>query len=260
MGHVLGGRLPRARTLSSPFELCLFATDPQFIRGAVRAGVDSLVVDWEHIGKSERQRGANTQINRDSVDDLRRVHASTRATVICRINAVGPWTSDEVEEAERVLALVDGRIRVGILVETVAACRAADALGRLPLSRVYVGLNDLAIERGTPSIFTAIADGTLARIRRQFDGPFGFGGLTLPDRGLPIPCRLLIGEMARLECTYSFLRRSFYADIRGRDARIEIPRIRAAVVEAAERTPAKVAQDHRELYARISALDRERVT
>jgi hypothetical protein len=35
------------------------------------------------------------------------------------------------------------------------------------------------------------------RLRRYFEVPFGFGGATLPDRGRPIPCRLLLSEMAQ---------------------------------------------------------------
>jgi len=33
------------------FGLALFTADPAFIRLAVASGVDSIIVDWEHIGK-----------------------------------------------------------------------------------------------------------------------------------------------------------------------------------------------------------------
>jgi len=74
------------------------------------------------------------------------------------------------EAVEAALGLAAGRCGVGILIETVRAVGLAEELAGLPLTRVYVGLNDLAIERRTPSIFAAVADGTVERVR----APFGF--------------------------------------------------------------------------------------
>jgi HpcH/HpaI aldolase/citrate lyase family protein len=254
------------------FELLLFSTDPATVREAVAAGVDGLVVDWERRGKSSRQQDADTQINADTVDDLRRVRAATGAPIICRINGPCETTGEEVdaaieagateillpmarrrEEVEILLGKVDGRCGLGILVETVAAVKAAQSLAELPLTRVFIGLNDLAIERRTPNIFTALADGTVDGLRRRFPMPFGFGGLTLPELGRPIPCRLLIGEMARLDCGFSFLRRSFLRDIRRRSMAREVPRIREALEEARARPPEEAGRDHQELRAAIAA-------
>lgn len=194
--------------MSSTFELLLFSTDPVFIQRAVAGGVAGLVVDWEAAGKAERQRGFDTEINCDTPEDLRRVRAATSARVLCRINAFNPDSRQEMEEAlrggadevllpmvrsttevEQVLHWVAGRAGVGILVETREAVGLAEKLSRYPLSRVYVGLNDLAIDRGRANIFAALADGTVEYLRGVFRVPFGFGGLTLPHRGYPVPCR-----------------------------------------------------------------------
>jgi hypothetical protein len=258
--------------MNSRFGLALFTTNPAFIRRAVASGVNSIVVDWEHIGKEQRQSHTDTQINHDTLDDLQRVRASTEANIICRLNRHGATTVEEVEQAvgagadevllpmvqtaeevELVLDLASGRCGVGILIETVAAVALAEELASLPLSRVYVGLNDLAIERRTPGIFAAVADGTVGRIRTPFRIPFGFGGLTLPDRGFPVPSRLLIGEMVRLGCDFSFLRRSFHRDVQGRDLSVEIPRILGAILAARRRSPAAVARDRKELETIIEA-------
>ena len=118
---------------------------------------------------------------------------------------------------------------------------------------MYLGLNDLAIERGTRNIFAAVADGMVERVREAFRAPFGFAGLTLPDAGFPIPCRLLIGEMARLGCQFSFLRRSFHRDIRGRDLAIEIPRLRATLEAAQRMSRDELTRNYSELRAAISA-------
>jgi hypothetical protein len=259
------------------FSLMLFSTSRRFIGEAVEAGVDTIIVDWEHRNKLARQVEADTEINHDTLEDLRRVREATEARVVCRINGYHDETREEVEravgagadeillpmvaaveEVERVLEHARGRCGVGILVETKAATHLACKLARLPLSRVFLGLNDLAIERHTPNIFTAIADGTVERVRSHFQAPFGFGGLTLPEAGRPLQCRLLIGEMARLRCGFSFLRRSFHRDIADRELSVEIPRLRAAVEAARQRPLSRVARDNAELVDAIRALDSKR--
>jgi hypothetical protein len=263
--------------MSPSFALTLFSTQPVFIQRAVAAGIGEVIVDWEHLGKQARQRGADTQINHDTLADLERVRACTEARVLCRINRCGETTHDEVEQAvaagtdeillpmvrtsaevESVLAQVRGRCGLGILVETQDALRELSALAALPLSRVYVGLNDLAIERRSPSIFAALVDGTLEQIRRAFSVPFGFGGLTLPERGHPIPCRLLMGEMARLDCQFSFLRRSFHRDVEGLDLHTHLPRMGQALEQARARDAAEIVRDRRDLEAAIYASLAER--
>lgn len=262
----------RSAVPNEPFELALFATDLAVVREAVAGGVTAVVVDWENDGKQARQASADTEINSHTVDDLRRAREATKARLLCRINRFGPTTPDEVEaalsagadelllpmvrasaEVEGVLDQVGGRAGTGILVETLEAVAAADELARLPLSRVYVGLNDLSIARGTPSIFAPLVDGLLDELRDRFAGVrFGFGGLTLPEAGAPVPCRLLLGEIARLRTSFTFLRRSFYRDVSGRDPAREVPRILGGVQAARARAPEAVARDRDELLALLA--------
>lgn len=264
----------KIKKMKRPFTLLLFSNNPPFVAEAVHAGIGRIMIDWEHIGKETRQAFSDTEINHHTVDDLRRVRACTPAPITCRINQVGAETRDEIEQAiaaganeimlpmvrgraevERVLEQVNGRCQVGILVETVAAVNQAEELARLPLSCVYVGLNDLAIERRTANIFTPLIDGTLAKVRRAFQIPFGFGGLTLPDCGAPIPCHLLIKEMVRLGCDFAFLRRSFHRDIQGRNLTVEVPRLLAALQTAENRAPEIVQADNAELSRVIRNLN-----
>ena len=102
-------------------------------------------------------------------------------------------------------------------------------------------------------------DGTVARVRSLFNVPFGFAGLTLVDGGFPVPCRLLIAEMARLGCSFTFLRRSFHRDIRGRATGEEVPRILQAIAAAAERSAAAVERDLQDLSVAIGCarVDRQ---
>lgn len=260
------------------FELLLFATNPAVVRDAVAAGIDGIIVDWERRGKSERQASADTQINDDTPDDLRRVRAATGALVICRINGVGATTRDEIEtaidagadevllpmvrtpdEVAGVIDIVAGRAGVGMLIETLDAVANAAAFAALPLTRVYVGLNDLAIECGTTNLFSAVTDGTVEGLRALFTMPFGFGGLTLPDRGHPVPCRLLMGEMARLDCGFSFLRRSFYRDTRAISMTDAVRRIRDGLRSTTARTPDARETDRLELRRAVAGWELARV-
>ena len=253
----------------------VFTVDPGFARMAVRAGAAGVIVDWERRGKRERQAGADTQVNTDSPADLARVRAATPGTVVCRVNGWGPWSEAELEQAvalgadevllpmvrrpeeiDAALAVVAGRCGLGILVETTEAVRRVDELVRRPVGRVYVGLNDLMIDRGGRTLFAALIDGTVDRVRAAMPPgvPFGVAGLTLPEAGRPVPCRLLAAELARLDASFTFLRRSFHADVAGRDLALELPRVVGSVA-AARRRPAHLrAADRAELVAVVGDM------
>jgi HpcH/HpaI aldolase/citrate lyase family len=249
-------------TKALPFDLLLFTIDPDGAAEALRAGVLAIVVDCENRGKPERQCGADTQINYHTLDDLSRLRRGGHRPLSVRINAFGPHTPAEIDQAvlagadeiflpmvrkaievERSLRMVKERCRLAILIETPEAVEAAAELGKLPLSRVYVGLNDLAICRGSSSIFEALVDGTIERIRPHITTHFGVAGLTLPENGHPVPCRLLAGELVRLGCSFSFLRRSFWSDMRGRRMSVEVPRLLQFVEGLRLRDAAAVARD-----------------
>jgi len=257
------------------FELWLFTTDIEIACQCIDAGVTGIVIDWEYIGKDQRQNGAGLECNYDSLDDLIRMRNAVRAKIICRINTCGAHTADEVEmavsggadvimlpmvrdprEVETFLSCVNGRTECGILVETNEAVSNASALSLLPVDYVYVGLNDLALSRRSANIFTAVSDGTVQQMRSTFSRQkFGFGGVTVLDRGFPIPFDLLLREMVALDCNFGFLRRSFRRDIAGRDIRYEIDRIYRAIAEYKERTDTEIRKDRQELYRTIESRD-----
>lgn len=242
----------------------------------VGAGATGVVVDWERRGKGRRQAGVDTQINADTPEDLGAVRAATGGLVVCRVNRWSRWTPAEIdlavglgadeillpmvrrpEEVDAALEAVDGRCGLGILVETTDAVRCAGALVDRPLSRLYVGLNDLMIDRGGGPLFLALVDGTVDRVAAAAAGagiPFGVAGLTRPEAGSPVPCRLVLGALARVGADFTFLRRSFWADTAGCDLGTEVPRIAAAAAEACRRLPHEVAGDHAALAAAVALL------
>lgn len=246
----------------------------------VGAGATGVVVDWERRGKAARQAGADTQVNADTPHHLAAVRAAQPGVVLCRVNRWSSWTpaeidlaidlgADEVllpmvrrpEEVDAALTVVAGRCGLGILVETTDAVRLVDSLVARPLARVYMGLNDLMIDRGAGSLFLALVDGTVDRVATAASAasiPFGVAGLTLPEAGRPVPCRLVQGALARVGASFTFLRRSFWADTEGRDLRAEVPRIVAASHQAGRRRPAEVAADHEELTSVVGMLSQER--
>ena len=245
----------------------------------VGAGATGVVVDWERRGKRARQSGADTQINADTPADLAAVRAAQSGVVLCRVNRWSAWTpaeidlaiglgADEVllpmvrrpEEVDAALDVVDGRCRLGILVETTDAVRRVDSLVARPLSRVYVGLNDLMIDRGGSSLFAPLVDGTVDRVAGATIAagiPFGVAGLTRPEDGAPVPCRLVLGALARVGASFTFLRRSFWADTAGQDLAVEVPRILAAAGTVRQRPAAHVVAEHAELAAAVGLLGQE---
>lgn len=256
-------------------ELFLFTVDPVRADAVVRAGATGVVVDWENRGKDRRQLGEGTEVNAHTPADLARVRAGTDGRVLCRIDAAGPHTAAQVDlavalgadevllpmvrsgaEVDVVLDAARGRCGVGIMVETQDAVDRVEELAARPICRVYVGLNDLRIDRRSTSLFGPLVDGTLDAVRRAVQVPFGVAGLTRCGRGAPVPTRLLAAELARLEASFTFLRRSFTADVASHEVAVEVPRMLAAVEAARARTDEQVAADRRELLAAVGLPER----
>ena len=253
-------------------ELLLFTADPARAAAAVPAGLAGVVVDWERRGKHRRQEGEGTEINTHTAADLARVRAATPGRVVCRVDAAGPHTAAQVETAVRLgadevllpmvrrpeeldvaLAAAAGRCGVGLMVETQDAVERVHELARRPVCRVYVGLNDLRIDRGSTSLFEPLVDGTVDSVRAAVDVPFGVAGLTRAGGGAPVPSRLLAAELVRLRAGFTFLRRSFVADVPLARMADEVPLMRAELAELAGRTPAEEDADALALAAAVGA-------
>jgi hypothetical protein len=260
------------------FGLFAFCTDPALARRLDKAGVDGLVIDWERRGKDRRQHGWSTQINSDTPTDLRNVRRAVDLPILCRVNAPSARLPSEVAaaislgadevlipmvrsvaEVEVALDAANGDAGVGILVETDEAVALAPALGTLPLSRVYVGLNDLAIAHGTTNLFRAVVDGTVNRVRASFDVPLGFAGLTHPSRGAPVPCDLIVAALTELGADFTFLRRSFFADLPDYGADDMLRAIRSALASERQRPAEERSRRMAALAKAVDRLDRDSV-
>jgi hypothetical protein len=253
--------------MSDSFEYAVFEHDPVAVRQNLAAGLRTFIIDGEWRGKHARQAGWDTQIAPVPLAEIAPVAALPGARLWCRINAAGPWTEEEVDVAvaggarriflpmvrnaydvEALIRSIAGRAEAAILVETPEALMALHEIATLPLAAVYVGLNDLAIGRGSQSIFDAVADGTVERIRDAMPHvDFGFAGVTVVDGGDPVPCQLLLAEMERLGAGFGFLRRSYHRDICGHSISVEIARLDAHWALLGRRSAAERAADRNAL-------------
>jgi hypothetical protein len=115
-------------------------------------------------------------------------------------------------------------------------------------------LLDLAIDRQEANVFRPLVDGTADWLRECFASTrFGIGGVTVVDCGLPVPCAVLMGELARLRTDYVFARRSFKRDMAGRDMGAECARIAATWAALQARDQTTVAREHDEFARRFGA-------
>lgn len=262
--------------LNENFQLFVFHRHLALDMACIEGGANGIIVDLETVGKSERQSGVDTEINDHSVQDLMQIKKKSAAYVICRINALNQDSQKEIDqvieagadeilvpmikqnnEVKEIFRLVKERKPIGLMIETKEAIAIANQLDQYPLARAYVGLNDLCISRKSNSIFAAIADGTLDKIRGQIvKAPFGFAGLTIPDKGHPLPALHLINELIRLDCQFTFLRRSFFHDTLNKNVQIEIPRIQNSIRKSKQRTSSQIKKDKISLEKKLETLMR----
>jgi hypothetical protein len=159
-----------------------------------------------------------------------------------------------VGEVEQCLRALDGRCALSILCETAEAMALAKEWAQLPLSRVYIGLNDLQIDLGNPNLFSALCDGTIDAFRERYSGALGFAGVTRPDLGRPVPCRLLLAEMARQSCSFAIARRTFRADVPQADIAKATGALRTLFAQLRQRDSKAIAGDRAALRAHVARL------
>jgi hypothetical protein len=265
--------------LGAPLELVLFSHDLDYAAAAMAAGMNNVVVDWEWCGKSGRQFGFDTEINRGTEADLVRMRERIQGNLICRINNGSDQRVREalraaelganeiwlpmvrgVAEVEQCLRALDGRFALSILCETAQAMALAKEWAQLPLSRVYIGLNDLQIDLGNANLFSALCDGTIDAFRERYSGALGFAGVTRPDLGRPVPCRLLLAEMARQSCSFAIARRTFRGDVPQADIARATRALRAVFAELRQRDAQATADDQAALRAHVARLTPARMT
>ena len=211
---------------------------PEVALIAESAGVDRIFIDLEYIGKDIRQGGMDTVQSKHSLDDVKAVSQKlTKAELLVRVNPIHEKTEayssskeeidtaiengakvlmlpyfKTVEEVEKFVALVGGRCKAMILVETPEAAEIIDDILKVKgIDEIFIGLNDLSLGKGKKFMFELLADGTVDTLATKFKEaglPYGFGGLASLEGGL-LPGKMVLKEHYRLGSTCVILSRSF---------------------------------------------------
>ena len=219
-------------------KLMYITNNPEVARIAESCGVDRIFVDMEYIGKGDRQGGMDTVQSHHTIEDIANIRkAVSTAQVLVRVNPVHEATElygssaeeidatvaagadiimlpyfKTVEEAKTFIALVNGRAKTLLLVETPEAVDRIDEILELEgIDEVLIGLNDLSLGYGKKFMFELLADGTVEKLCTKFrlkGIPYGFGGIAAPGKGM-LPAERVIAEHYRLGSTSAILARSF---------------------------------------------------
>ena len=213
-------------------KLMILAADPQSVMEAQKAGVDRIFYDLEWIGKNERQHGRNTVKSNNSIDDIPAVREVLKgAELLVRTNPIHAYSQVEIDKAilygadvlmlpmvidqhdvEQYVAMVGGRAKVCIMIETAAAMARLDKILAVPgVDELFIGLNDLHISMGLTFMFELLSDGLVEYIADKCNKvgmPFGFGGIARIGEGDLLSDNIL-GEHVRLGSTSVILSRTF---------------------------------------------------
>jgi hypothetical protein len=226
------------RPFGDRFCLTLITDDAELAGAADRSGVDRIGVDFEVLGKAERQKGRGTRLSGHNLDDLARISkVVARAGLFVRLNPINANTATEIdtaigfdakilmlpffhtaEEICAFVAAVRGRAQTAILLETASAVvRIRAILAIAGVDEVMIGLNDLRLQFGAANHFevlgSPLVDFLSAEVRRS-GRPVAIGGIgRVDDHRLPVPSDLVYAQYPRLSATGAWIARSFFHDL-----------------------------------------------
>lgn len=218
--------------------LMYITKQPEVARIAERAGVDWIFLDMEFIGKDARQGGLDTVQNHHTIDDVIAIKGAVeKASILVRVNpihdALPNYPSSEIEieqaigagadiimlpffktlqEVERFIGIVDGRVKTCLLLETPEAAKIIDDILEVEgIDMIHIGLNDMHLALGMTFMFELLADGSVDKwtdIIRRKGIKYGFGGLASLNGGA-IPGRMILKEHYRLGSQMVIVSRAF---------------------------------------------------
>lgn len=214
----------------------ILAADPISAAEAQHAGIERIFYDLECINKTERQRGRNTVISNNSIDDIPAVRKIlTTSLLLVRTNPIHANTRVEVEKAiaygadilmlpmvfsdkdvEEYVGYVNGRAKVCIMIETAQAlARIDDILAVKGVDEIFIGLNDLHISMGLSFMFELLSGGLVEYVADKCKSkgiPFGFGGIARIGDGI-LPAERILAEHVRLDSSSVILSRTFKGEV-----------------------------------------------
>lgn len=199
---------------------------------AENAGVNTIMVDMEHIGKERRQGNLDTVQNSHTIEDVNNIRSAlSTAKLLVRINPINENTVAEVnsviqagadvimlpwfhtaEDAQCFIDIVNGRVKLLLLIENKTAIDNLDEILEVNgIDEMYIGLNDLSLSMNMKFMFQPMAEGIVElaceKIRNK-NIPFGIGGIAQIGEG-QLPSEYIIREHYRLESSSAILSRTF---------------------------------------------------
>lgn len=236
-------------------KLMLLTGNPSFAKKAELCGVDRIFLDLEYINKADRQKGRNTFITHNTVEDIAPLReVIKKSELLVRVNPINPLSSSEIDavcnlgadlimlpmvydadDIKRFVDLVGGRAKTVPMIETPQAMvRIDDILDIGGIDEIYIGLNDLHIGLGLSFMFEILSGGLLDYMAEKIKTkgiPFGFGGMAKIGEGI-LPAERILAEHYRLGSSSVILSRTFRneVDADGKpllDLGVEVAKIRA---------------------------------
>ena len=213
-------------------KLMYITNKPEVAKIAQNAGVDSIFVDLEIIGKEERQGGLDTVISRHKIEDVTTIKESlNKSQLLVRVNPIYENSKMEIDEVinrgadivmlpmfrskrevEKFIKYVDGRAKVCLLLETKEAVeRLKDILKVKGIDEIHIGLNDLHLAYKKKFMFELLANGMVEKICNEIKKTnikYGFGGIASLGKG-DIKAEMILKEHYRLGSSQVILSRSF---------------------------------------------------
>ncbi|HEX6594176.1 MAG TPA: aldolase/citrate lyase family protein [Bacillota bacterium] len=233
-----------------PLNLMMLVDNPKAAIEAEKAGVNRVFFDLEVINKRERQRGRNTVISTNSIEDVKSIkEVLTTSELLVRINPMHANTEYEVnkvladgadiimlpmivdtEDVKTFIELVDGRAKTVLLLETgQALARLTDIVNINGIDEIFIGLNDLHISLELDFMFELLSGGIveyMTQVIKEKNIPYGFGGIARIGEG-DLPAEYILGEHYRLGSSSVILSRTFKKAISNKNSLAkEIKRVR----------------------------------
>lgn len=253
----------------------ILAADTQSAVEAQYAQIDRVFFDLEYINKAERQRGRNTVISNNNIEDIPQIKkVLTSSELLVRTNPIHAYTSTEVErsiaygadilmlpmvisyqDVEQYVSFVKGRAKVCVMIETAQAlARIDDILSVKGVDEIFIGLNDLHISMGLSFMFEVLSGGLVeyaANKCKRKGIPFGFGGIARIGDGI-LPAEKILAEHVRLGSSSVILSRTFKGEVGKNvgmkiDLSVEVKKIRQVMESIVSWDETMFAANHQDI-------------
>ena len=220
----------------SSFRFIAFCNKSELAVALEAAGLDTIYIDLEKIGKAERQSGTPSWITDHvaaDISDLRRFLSSSRLGV--RLNPLGSYTKAEIKEAidrgadllmlpmfrtldevDEFLGLVNNRVKVDLLEETKESLSCIrNFVPDKRVNSVHFGINDLSMDFGLKFMFEVIDKNLLKGSCEHLHSR----GITIGIGGVghlisePLSAECILAKHIRHKSSQAILSRSFLSSL-----------------------------------------------